>query len=117
MNIPHWVKPGIFGAVIGAALVGIAGFSVGGWVTEGSATQMANAISHNNVIAALVPVCVANSQMDTDRDAKLETILAASSSYQRRNALMESGWATVPGSTSPDRDLAQACLTKLNLNT
>ena len=28
MNIPHWVKPGIFGAVIGAALVGIAGFSV-----------------------------------------------------------------------------------------
>lgn len=117
MNIPSWVKPGIYGAVVGAVLVGVVGFSLGGWVTGGGATKMANTFSHESVIAALVPVCVENSRTDTDRAAKLETIQDASSSYQRRNALMDAGWATVPGSSAPDRDLAQACLTKLDLGT
>lgn len=29
---------------------------------------------------------------------------------------MRGGWATVPGSEGPDRDLAQACLASLDLD-
>ena len=115
MNTPEWLKPGIYGALIGAVIVGVVGFSWGGWVTGEGANKMASAMAHDNVIAALLPVCLDMSRTDTDRAAKLETIRGAST-YQRRNAVMEAGWATMPGSESPNRDLAQACVTALELD-
>lgn len=114
MTTPEWLKPGIYGAVIGAVLVGVVGFSWGGWVTGGSADKMASAMSHDNVIAALLPVCIDMSQTDADRVAKLATIREAST-YKQRDAVMATGWATVPGSEAPNRDLAQACLAALEL--
>ncbi|TYC80107.1 hypothetical protein FMN63_02405 [Stappia sp. BW2] len=112
MNIPEWVKPAAYGVVIGAIAVSIAGFSWGGWVTGGTAAKMASTSSHDKVIAALVPVCVGQSRSDDERTAKLAEI-RETSAYQRRTVLMETGWATMPGSDSADRDLAQACLTAL----
>jgi hypothetical protein len=112
INTPEWTKPGIYGAIIGAVIVAVAGFSWGGWMTAGSARELANKTAHDRVVAALVPVCVEMSRVDTDRAAKLATIRAATS-YQQRSALMEAGWATVPGSDEPDRDLAQACLASI----
>jgi hypothetical protein len=100
--------------VVGAVFVGVVGFSWGGWVTGGGATKMANSMAHDNVIAALVPVCLDRSQGDTDRVAKLTTIREASS-YKRRDAVMDAGWATVPGSDAPNRDLAEACIAALDL--
>lgn len=115
MNTPEWLKPGIYGAVIGAVFVGIVGFTWGGWVTGGSANKMAMAMAHDDVIAALVPVCVGMSRSDADRAMKIAAIQEASN-YQRRGALMETGWATVPGSEEPNRDLAQACVAALELD-
>ena len=115
MNTPEWLKPGIYGALIGAVFVSVVGFSWGGWVTGGGANRMASTMAHNDVIAALIPVCLDMAQADTDRIAKLATIRAAAT-YKRRDAVMETGWATVPGSESPNRDLAQACLAALELN-
>ncbi|UES59829.1 hypothetical protein GFK91_29110 (plasmid) [Roseibium aggregatum] len=112
MNTPEWLKPVALGVVIGAAAASTLGFSWGGWVTGGSAAKMANALSHDKVIAALVPVCVDLSRIDTERAAKLAKI-RETSAYQRRNALMGTGWATIPGSDTADRDLAQACLAAL----
>jgi len=114
MNTPEWLKPGIYGALIGAVFVGVVGFSWGGWMTGGGANKMASARSHDEVIAALVPVCVDMSRTDTDRIAKLATIQQATS-YQRRDALIAAGWATVPGSETPNRDLAGACMAALEL--
>ncbi len=116
MNTPEWIKPGIYGAVIGAAIVGIVGFTWGGWVTGGTAQDRAMAMSHDDVIAAMVPVCLDMARSDPDRLAKLAAIQHASSTYQRRDALMEAGWATVPGTESPDRDIAQACLASLDID-
>ncbi|TYC61939.1 hypothetical protein FMN50_06680 [Rhodobacterales bacterium] len=112
MNFPDWLKPVALGAVIGAVVVSTVGFSWGGWVTGGTAAKMANAMSHDKVIAALVPVCVGRSRSDTDRVAKLEEI-RNTSTYQRRTALMGTGWATMPGSDTANQELAQACLTAL----
>ncbi len=115
MNTPEWLKPVILGAAIGAIGVGVVGFSWGGWVTGGTANKMAKAMSHDKVIAALVPVCVDRSLNDANRADKLSKI-RETSSYQRRGVLMEAGWATLPGSETASRDLAQACLAALELD-
>lgn len=112
MKAPDWLKPGVYGALIGAALVGVVGFTWGGWVTGGASNKMALAMSRGDVVAAMVPICLDQARVDPERNAKLDTIRAAST-YQRRDALMAAGWATVPGAEGPDRDLAQACLTAL----
>ena len=115
MNTPEWLKPGVYGAVLGAALVGGVGFTWGGWVTGGTADDMAMAMARDDVVAAMVPVCLDMAESDPERADKLATIRAAST-YQRRDALMAAGWATVPGAESPDRDIAQACLSALDVD-
>lgn len=115
MNTPEWLKPGLYGALIGAGVLGIAGFSWGGWVTGGTAQDRAMAMSHDDVVAAMVPVCLDMARTDPGRVAKLASIRAAST-YQRRDALMDAGWATVPGTSEPDRDIAQDCLKLLDVD-
>lgn len=115
MNTPEWIKPGIYGALVGGALVGIFGFSVGGWVTGGTANDMAMEMSRDDVVASMVPVCLDMAQSDPARVSKLATI-RDTSTFQRRNAVMEAGWATMPGTETPDRDLALACLTALDVD-
>lgn len=115
MTTPEWLKPGIYGALIGAAFVGIVGFSWGGWVTGSSAEKMASEMAEDSVIAALVPFCLERSRTDNERIAKLATIREASS-FKRRDAVMETGWATMPGTDGPNRDLAQACIEGLDLD-
>ena len=44
MNIPEWLKPGVYGALAGAVIVAFAGFSWGGWVTSSNAARMATAM-------------------------------------------------------------------------
>ena len=114
MKIPVWLKPGIYGAITGAVLTAVVGFTWGGWVTGNNADKMAMTMAHDDVIAALVPVCVDMARTDPSRAEKLATIRAAST-YQRRDAVMAAGWATMPGAETPDRDLAQACLPALEL--
>ena len=115
MTTPVWLIPGIYGALIGAAFVGIVGFSWGGWVTGSSAEKMASEMAEDSVIAALVPFCLERSRTDNERIAKLATIREASS-FKRRDAVMETGWATMPGTDGPNRDLAQACIEGLDLD-
>ena len=115
MTTPEWLKPGIYGAVLGAAFIGIVGFSWGGWMTGGNANKMANEMAQDEVIAALVPFCLDMSRTDNERIAKLATIRDAST-FKRRDALMATGWATMPGADAPNRDLAQACMEGLDLD-
>lgn len=115
MKIPEWLKPGIYGAAIGAFAVGIVGFTWGGWVTGGTAQDQAMALSRDDVVSAMVPVCLDIARSDPDRAAKLAAIREAST-FQRREALMEAGWATMPGAESPDRDIARACLALLDVD-
>jgi hypothetical protein len=114
MKTPEWLKPGIYGALIGAACIGVVGFTWGGWMTGGTADDRAMAMSRDDVVASMVPVCLDIARSDPARAEKLETIRAAST-YKRRDAVMEAGWATVPGTDAPDRDIAQACLAALEL--
>ena len=115
MKTPEWLKPGIYGAVIGAVFVGVVGFTWGGWVTGGTANDRAMAMSRTDVVASMVPVCLDMARSDPARAEKLETIRAAST-YQRRDAVMAAGWATIPGADAPNQDIAQACLAALDVD-
>jgi hypothetical protein len=115
MTLPEWFRPGAYGVVLGAVVVSIVGFTWGGWMTTSSANKMAAGVAQSEVTAALVPVCVSRSQADPDQATKIDAITKAST-YQRRDALMKTGWATAPGATEPDRGLADACLAALKLS-
>ena len=112
MQFPAWLKPAASGAVAGAAVIAIAGFSWGGWVTGGSAQTMADNQARMEVVAALVPVCVEQSRLDPNATAMLAS-LKDETSYKRSDMLMKTGWATMPGSTDPDRAVAKACMDTL----
>jgi hypothetical protein len=52
---------------------------------------------------------------DPARADKMATIRAATT-FQRRDALMTAGWATMPGTDAPNRDIAQACVAALDVD-
>jgi hypothetical protein len=114
MTLPNWTKPGIYGAIVGGLLVALVGFSWGGWVTGSGANKMAENMAHDEVMSAMVPVCLEMSREDPERTEKM-TAIRDSVGYNRREAVMASGWATMPGSEKPNRDLAQECLKELDV--
>lgn len=113
MKMPNWLKPGVWGAVLGAAAIAIVGFTQLGWTTEGSAQRMAQERADAATVAALVPFCVAKAQHDPDH-ASLAKFQAEESSYTRSDHVMKAGWATLGGNTSPNSALASACSDKLH---
>lgn len=115
MTFPEWTKPSIYGALGGAIAITVIGFAWGGWTTSSKAQTMAQDFATGEVTLAMVPVCLDLSAADPERTDKL-AILQDLSGFGRRNAMMETGWATRPGSDAPDRRLADACLAGLELN-
>ena len=113
MNSSEWLKPGLYGAAIGAVTLAIIGFAWGGWVTGGTAQQMASDQARLEVVAALVPICIQQSKQDPQ---VVETLaqLKDAGNYQRSDMLMKAGWATMPGSNDPNRQVARACMEELS---
>lgn len=112
MNTPEWLKPALVGAVLGGATLAIVGFSWGGWVSGDKAEKMASDKARFEVVAALVPICIEQSTQDPRIVSTLAQLKDASS-YQRREMVMKAGWATMPGSDDPNRNVASACMDKL----
>ncbi len=110
MKIPVQIKPALWGAVGGAIVLAIVGFSWGGWVSggkaEADATQRANAA----VVVALAPVCVERFQQTADVAANLAAFKKVDS-WSQGDFVEKGGWATMPGSKSPDQvsAVAKAC--------
>jgi pimeloyl-ACP methyl ester carboxylesterase len=98
--------------VLGALALAVVGFSWGGWVTGATAERMAADQARFEVVAALVPICVEQSKKDPQVAETLAQLKAASG-YKRSGMLMEAGWATMPGSDDPNRQVATACMEKL----
>jgi hypothetical protein len=112
MRLPEWTKPAVWGVIVGGVATAIVGFSYMGWTTTGSAEKMAQTQSEAAVVTALVPFCAAKAQQDTDA-TKLVKFHAETSSYSRTDIVRASGWATMPGMSTADNGLAQACAEKL----
>ena len=109
MQVPTWTKPGITGAIVGSIATMIIGFSQGGWYSGGSAERLAQETAEVAVIDALVPICVNQSKLVPDTTSKLGQLTAMKTSYEQRDFVIKSGWATMPATDAPNRDLASKC--------
>ena len=89
------------------------GFSYGGWTTSSTTARLAKQQADTAVTTALVPLCIAKSKADRAVVAKMGELKALSSSYDQRDFVTKTGWATVPGSEDPNRDVAEACAAAL----
>jgi hypothetical protein len=96
MKVPTWLKPGIWGAVVGAIGIMILGFWQMGWMTRSTADRMARDRADSAVVAVMVPFCVANAERDPDR-AKLATLKTEQSSYTAINSSRTLGGQRCPG--------------------
>jgi hypothetical protein len=114
MQTPEWLKPGLYGAACGAIAVAVVGFSWGGWVTGGSARTMAADQSKSDLVAALSLICVDQSKQDPLLAERVAAIKAASS-WSRGDLVMKNGWATMPGSTEANSQVARDCAEKVGV--
>jgi len=103
-----WLRPGLWGAVCGAAALAIVGFGWGGWVTSGSAQKAAGIERTSAIVAALTPYCLDRAKSDP-ASAQIMAELNAAGTYGRSDIIKKAGWATPLGTTEPNADLAQAC--------
>lgn len=71
MRGPLWVKPGIWGAVIGAVAMMIIGFSWMGWVLGSTAEDMAKERAKAALVAAFAPMCADRFMAQADAQTKL----------------------------------------------
>jgi len=108
MNVPANTKPWIQGAVAGAIALAIVGFSWGGWVTGDTSAKNSAVASHDAVVAALAPICVDRFRGQSDATIRTADLVKASG-WERGSIIEKSGYATMPGSTMADSDVARAC--------
>ena len=106
------LKPGIWGAVIGAAAMSVLGFSYFGWMLGSTAERMAQERAQTAVVAVLAPICVEKFQHQADASAKLAEFQKVAS-WDRRSIIEKGGWATMPGNDSPNSAVVTACAERL----
>ncbi len=112
MRVPPWVKPGVWGVVIGAVAMMIIGFSWWGWVLGSTAESMAKESANAALVAAFAPICVERFMGQADAPMKLAEF-QKTSSWQRQQVVEKGGWATLPGSKEPNAKVAGACAEQL----
>ncbi|HSA81922.1 MAG TPA: hypothetical protein VLE23_13990 [Geminicoccaceae bacterium] len=113
-------KTVLFWACAGSAILATAvGFSWGGWVTGGTAREMAeqSAAQARQEVAAVV--CVERFMAAPDMAAQLTLLKGMDRSYQRGKFVEDGGWAimpvgggaetSLPGSSADHRQAASLC--------
>ena len=92
----------------------IIGFTWGGWVTGGTARQMAGVVGEDAVVKRLAPMCVVQFNQDGKKDQKLKG-LKATGTWEQTEYVVKQGWATMPGEKKADNKVADECVKLLML--
>ena len=116
MKFSPQIKPAIFGAIGGAVVLAIVGFTWGGWLTGSTAEKLATQRADTALVAAFTPYCVAKFKEDAGAAVQL-TALKKLSSWEQGAYVEKGGWATMVGSTKPNSDVARACAEVLSKET
>lgn len=101
MTRSPWFKPGII-----LALVVLAALIAGGLY----------GITRQDAPAIALQSCLDKAERDPSRTERI-ALLKLATPQTRRDLLMDTGWATPPGTTAPDPAVAEACLKALALTT
>ncbi len=99
---------GLWGALGGAIVLAAIGFAWGGWVTAGTAQEMAEEMAENAVVARLAPICVEQFKQDSEKDQKLKD-LKKEAPWNKDYYVEKQGWATMPGEKKSDSKVAGKC--------
>jgi hypothetical protein len=103
---------GLWSAIGGAIALAIIGFAWGGWVTGGTAQEMAEEVAGKAVVSRLAPICVEQFRQDSEKDQKLKG-MKAKSDWERGGYVEKQGWATMPGEKKPTSEVAEECAKKI----
>ena len=112
VRFPPSLKPGLWGAVIGAVVITVLGFSMFGWTLGDTAEQMAKERAQTAVVDALAPICVERFRQQADASAKM-TEFKKALAWDQRSMIEKGGWATIPGTDTPNSAIATACAERL----
>jgi hypothetical protein len=101
------------GAAVGAVATMIIGFNWGGWVLGKTAETNATLLVNTALVKAYGPVCIERFKQQPNVQAKWVELTKVDT-WRRENYIKESGFATPPGSTSPNAAVADACADALS---
>jgi hypothetical protein len=96
------------GAFAGLLATVVIGFGWGGWTLGSTAKENAAKSAAAAVVAVLAPMCADRFRQAADAPANMAE-LKKTSSWLQDTYIEKGGWATFPGTTAPDRSVAQAC--------
>jgi alpha/beta superfamily hydrolase len=91
----------------------VIGFSWGGWVTGGTAMQMATDAGARASAQMAAADCIVRFKNGSEASAQLATLKKADSSYERTDLIKKEGWATMPGTKDPVEGAADICARNL----
>ncbi len=102
------IKPALWGIAGGAIAAIIIGFAWGGWVTGGTAKNMAEEMAEVAVADRLAPICVEQFNQDSKKDQNLKE-LKKTDSWLRGDYVENQVWAIMPGEKEADSKVAEKC--------
>lgn len=116
MKIPSWVKPGVWGVVIGAvAWWGVLSWGMG-WVSAGAAKQLADNQTQSAVVATAAPYCVSRFEQQANVVASWQALKKSADNYNQSEFIQKGGWIALPKQTANSdfsEAVADACATQL----
>lgn len=109
-------KPLVIGIIIGA-LGWWAALSWGfGWMSHGSARQLADQQTGTALVAALTPECMNRFEHQTDVLKAWQALKKASANFNQASFMKKGGWVVMKGQPVPSADtdnIANHCASKL----
>ncbi len=97
------------GAFAGFLATVVIGFNWGGWTLGSTADRRVNTA----LVQVYAPVCVERFEQQANIEVKWAELTKVDS-WRRDDYIKESGFATPPGSTSPNARIADACADALS---
>jgi hypothetical protein len=91
----------------------VIGFSWGGWVTGGTAMQMAADAGAGASAQMAAADCIVRFKNGPEASAQLAALKKADNSYERTDLIKKEGWATMPGTKDPVEGAADICARNL----
>jgi hypothetical protein len=108
----EYLKPFVWGSVVGMVVLLIVIFSAGWVVTSSSAKAQAHQIATSAVVDRLAPISIAQFMQDPNREERLKE-LKALDYWKRADYVKEQGWAKMPGEKESDYNVADECAKRL----
>lgn len=103
-------KATLLWSCVGAVVVALViGFTLGGWVTGGTARDMAETAGQEGRFDLASAICVERFMAEPDMRERLTELQDIGSTFRQRQFIEEGDWAIMPGADSASRQAADLC--------